>query len=332
MPVIRRRWFVWMLLAAGAALAAHSFVDLTSSAPPLYVLERHLQPEQHVGTALATDTGRHRILTADYGGLEVFDMNGGEPLAALSERGRDEVTGMSQIWGVTFDEWNDRILVADTGRDRVMVFDPETLAPRATITMSGYVKGESRPVTSPISIAVDPKRGHLIITNLMGGIFVIDWRSFAPVATIDPFSWPAPGDTADEKRRAPRGVAVDTVNDHIVVVDYTTHSVHVLDAATFAHVATIGGIGTNPDQLRGPWFVAINQDLGHILVSDMGNRCIKVFDAKTFAYIGKIKEDFFIADGMSFSDGKLYVSAVRPEATGSSLMVFKPVVAEPTSK
>lgn len=328
MPLIRRRWFLWMLLAAGAALAAYSFVDLTPPEPPLYVLEWHLLPEQHVGRALATDTGRRRILTSSYGGLEVFDMDSGERLAELSERGRDEVSGLNQAHGVLYDQWNDRILVADTGHDRVVVFDPETLTHRATIRVGN---GTGRSLDAPLSIAVDPKRGHLIITDLMGGIFVIDWRSFALVATIDPFSWPAPGDTADEKRRAPRGVAVDTVNDHIVVVDYTTHSVHVLDAVTFAHVATIGGIGTNPDQLRGPWFVAINQYLGHILVSDMGNRCIKVFDAKTFAYVGKIKEDFFIADGMSFSDGKLYISAVRPEATGWSLMVFKPVVA-PASK
>jgi len=89
----------------------------------------------------------------------------------------------------------------------------------------------------------------------------------------------------------PAGVAVDTVNGHILVADQVNERVQIFNSTTFAYVSTLGtsqAIGSDNAHFFLPQGVAFDATHDRILVADAQNERVQIFDAATLAYVATI--------------------------------------------
>jgi len=143
--------------------------------------------------------------------------------------------------GIGFDAGG-RLLVADTGNHRILVFGPD-LALAKSIGSEGDEPGQFR---QPADVAVD-SQGRIIVADSGNHRIQILSPDGKPVKTI---GGPKPGE-ADGEFRTPTKVAVDE-NGHILVTDTHNHRLQVFDRDG-KHVFTLANrAGPMPEALLKP--------------------------------------------------------------------------------
>src|ERR1700761_7230345 len=110
----------------------------------------------------------------------------------------------------------------------------------ATIGDHGGATGrDNGDLDLPFGVAIDPASGHLFVADSGNErVQVFDTTSFAYVGTIGPSNG-APG-TDNAHFQAPAGLAVDTVQGHLLVPDIDNNRVQVFSTTSLAYIGTIG--------------------------------------------------------------------------------------------
>lgn len=190
----------------------------------------------------------------------------------------------------------DRLLVADTRRGRVHIFDRGK-------SSYAFLRGSKwDTLRLPIGLAVDGNDRIYVADGELNKILV-----FRPDGRFDRLL-----DTSGWLKR-PSALAIDRTRQRLYVADTPVHQIKVIDLASGKLVGAIGGRGVAPGEFNFPTFLAVDR-LGRLAVTDSMNMRIQIFDAEgrlisAFGKHGDGSGDFSAPKGVALdSEGHLYVS------------------------
>lgn len=174
--------------------------------------------------------------------------------------------------GLYFDVAGDRLYIANTGANTVLVYDNAgavngNIAPTRLLTSPGTL-------TAPSRIAVDTTRNLLYVANGDGRILV-----YAAAATVSGAVAPVRVWSSDELVGV-SGLSIDPVGDRVYVGNAGTNRILIFDGASTASGTvtpqrSLFGVGTSLNQPR-DLFVDIGND--RLYVANSGGNQILVFD------------------------------------------------------
>ena len=189
-----------------------------------------------------------------------------------------------------------RIYAADTGNNRVQIFDP-ALGHADTIDGTGGGDGE---FSGPGAVAVDSSSGAIYVADTGNNrVRVLD-RTGAYVEDI-------PGHFSN-----PSGVAVDGTTGYVYVADRNNNVVQVFDSDR-ANVANI-------TSLLNPSGVAVDGPAGRLYVANTANHTVPVFDTATRARVADLNATFMLPTAVAVdgATGAVYVAS----AGSGAVLIF----------
>lgn len=190
-------------------------------------------------------------------------------IAGLGSRRADELRLARPKAGLV--DRDGRILVTDTGRPSVFVFDP------ANGTLDTWRQAESgTDFVAPVDIVQRAQGDYLVSDAELGAVFRLATDG-APL-----------GRFGDNKVQRPTGLAVDPGTGEVYVADTGAHEVKVFSGAgNFLRVVGVpGDNGDVPGELNGPVHVEVAGDRAY--VTDALNASIQVFAAADGRPLGPI--------------------------------------------
>jgi|HubBroStandDraft_1064217.scaffolds.fasta_scaffold00539_17 YVTN family beta-propeller protein len=233
------------------------------------------------GHLFIADTGNDRVQVLDTGSLAVIATIGVAGVA-----GTDNLH-LDRPGGVGFDPAGGRIFVADTGNERIQIFDGQTFAHLATLGSTGVAGTGNALFDLPTAVHVDPGTNRLYVAdNVNERVQIFDLATLAYVATLGR-TGVAGNDNAhfDQPSDAER----DPVTNQIMVADTGNARIQLFDATSFAYRATIGvtgAVGSDNSRFALPLSVAFDPTSNLVLVADAGvNDRVQVLDGLTYAYV-----------------------------------------------
>jgi sugar lactone lactonase YvrE len=264
------------------------------------------------------DPVNDHILICDTGNDRVEVLNA-QTLATVAIIGVTGVAGsdnahFSDPIGVAFDGATNRIFVADTGNNRIQVFNAASFAYVETIgaqlTSDGRLVAAAgnTAFAAPGGLHVDSAAGRLYVADTGNQrVQIFETATLAYVGTLGT-SGVSGSDNAHFN--APKDVVVNTAAGEILVADSGNSRVQRFDAVTFAYKGTIGGPGLNvgdSDYLGAPNAVAFDPLSNLVLIADSTEERVEVFDALSYTYVltlgttgsaGSSNSQFFGPDGV----------------------------------
>jgi DNA-binding beta-propeller fold protein YncE len=209
--------------------------------------------------ALSVDVAGHRLLVADETNSRVLILNS-DTFAYVATIGTDEVVGSDNSHfyfpnGVAFDPATNRIFVADSGNDRVQVFDGSSYVYQTTLGTTEVADPDNSHFSFPLGVTV--AAGRLFVADFNEDrIQVFDAASLAYIATIGTSGIQG----SDEAHfLGPTDVKVNPVTGQIWVTDEGNSRVQIFDASTYAYASTLSSVssyGLGFDQATGTALVA----------------------------------------------------------------------------
>ena len=175
--------------------------------------------------------------------------------------GSDTTTSMSKPYDVHADATG-RIFVSDTGRGRLMVFDPERKE------FETWGEDGAGMLKRPIGIASDDA----------GNIYVSD-ATQARVVRFDPKGEYVRAYGGGGEIERPAGVVINNELGRLYVVDVGNHQLAVYDLEKGDRIKTIGTRGDRDLEFNYPTNIAIAAD-GRLFVMDTMNFRVQVLDAE----------------------------------------------------
>jgi hypothetical protein len=242
------------------------------------------------------DTVNDHLLIDD-AGADTVQVLSAETLAVVATLGTNGIAGSDNAHfnapsGVTFDAATDQIFVADTGNDRVQVFNAESFAYVETIGISPGASGTSvaaagnASFAAPSGMYVNAANSQLYVADTGNQrVQIFDATTLAYIGTLGTVG--AAG-SDNGHFNAPKGVTADLATNEIRVADSGNGRVQRFDAASFAYKGTIGGPGPsvgNSDYLASPAALAYDAASNLVLVADPGQQRVEVFDALGYTYV-----------------------------------------------
>lgn len=213
-------------------------------------------------------------------------------------RGDEEDEKMVRPMAVALDG-KDRLLVADTNRGRVHIFDRR----KGEEGEYSYLRSsEVETLRLPIGLAVDGADNIYVADGELNKIFV-----FRPDGKFDRML-----DTADWLKR-PSALAIDRARQRLYVVDTPSHDIKVLDLPTGKVLSVIGSRGVERGQFNFPTFATLDRQ-GRLAVTDSMNMRVQIFDSEgqllaAFGKNGDGSGDFSAPKGVALdSEGHVYVA------------------------
>ncbi len=220
----------------------------------------------------------------------------GQTLAVVATIGVTGVAGsdnahLNDPTGVALDVATDQIFVADTGNDRIQVFDAATFAYVETIgeqlTSDGRLAGVGNVAfNAPGGMYSDVGTGRLYVADTGNQrVQIFDTATLAYVGTLGT-SGTSGRDNAHFN--APSDVTVNPAVGEILVADTGNSRIQRFDAKTLAYKGTIGGAGLNvgdSDYLGAPNTVAYDAMSNLVLIADPAEQRVEVFDALSYNYV-----------------------------------------------
>lgn len=210
-------------------------------------------------------------------------------------RGDEDDERVNRPMAVALDS-KDRLLVADTQRGRVHIYDRRE-------GEYAYLRGsEWEPMRLPIGLAVDGGDNVYVADGELNKIFV-----FRPDGEFDRML-----DTADWLKR-PSALAIDPARQRLYVVDTPAHDIKVLELPTGKVLSVIGSRGVARGQFNFPTYAALDRQ-GRLAVTDGMNMRIQIFDSEgqvvsAFGKNGDGSGDFSAPKGVALdSEGHVYVA------------------------
>ncbi len=219
-----------------------------------------------------------------------------------------------------------RVLVADTGWRKVLVFDFDN----KSLDVLG--KSGSGRLLNPLGVTTDPT-GRIYVTDA-GGSRVMIYDSEGKYL----FAF-----GGKEEFVRPSGIAVNLEGKKIYVVDTWAHQIKVFDCNSRKHLFSIGKKGKKTNELnegvldqawnrgseegefRFPTQIAIGPD-GKLYIVDTLNFRVQIFSGtgefiNSFGEVGNFPGTFYRPKGIALdSDGNIYVS----DAAFSNIQIFTP--------
>lgn len=220
-------------------------------------------------------------------------------------RGEAEDEDVARPMAVAVDSM-DRVIIADSGRGRVHIFDRKTAE-------YSFLRGAGiETLRLPVGVAVDAKGNIYVADGEHGKIFV-----FKPDGSYD-------SDLDSTKwLMRPSGIAIDKARQRLYVVDVPSHDIKVFDLEKRALLKTIGERGSQNGEFNYPAFVAVDK-AGRLYVTDALNSRIQAFDVDgrflmAFGKKGDGTGDLSAPKGVGVdSEGHIYVA----DADFDNLQVF----------
>jgi DNA-binding beta-propeller fold protein YncE len=234
--------------------------------------------------AVAIDAARNHILVVDRNGVrvQIFDATSFAYVATLGGTGGNSGAGTDFKFpvGIAIDPSHGRILLADTGNNRIQVFDAGTLGYVATLGDPGGLGGnDNAHFNAPDGVAYDTTRNQILVADTGNSrIQIYDGNSFAYLSTIGVVLLNPLAD--DNHLNQPFDLAYDSGRDQILVADTGNERVQAFSAASHAYAGTIGTTdvaGTDNAHFDGPAGIAVTGPGGTIVVSDFGNDRVQIF-------------------------------------------------------
>ena len=234
--------------------------------------------------AVAVDAARNHILVVDRNGVrvQIFDATSFAYVETLGGTGGTSGAGTDFKFpvGIAIDPNHGRILLADTGNNRIQVFDAGTLDYVATLGDPGGLGGnDNAHFNAPDGVTYDTARNQILVADTGNSrIQFYDGSSFAYLSTIgtvlvDPLA-------DDNHLNEPFDLVYDSGRDQILVADTANNRVQAFGAGNHAYAGTIGTTnvgGTDNAHFNGPAGIAITGPGGDIIVADYGNDRIQIF-------------------------------------------------------
>lgn len=210
-------------------------------------------------------------------------------------RGDEEDEQVARPMAVAVDGM-DRLLVADTQRGRVHIFDRRE-------GEYAYLRGSDwESLRLPIGLAVDDADNIYVADGELGRIFV-----FKPDGKFDRML-----DTAGWLKR-PSALAIDRARQLLYVADTPAHDVKVVSLPGGKVIRVIGRHGEERGEFNFPTYVTLDRQ-GRLAVTDSMNRRIQIFDPEggvvsIFGKHGDGSGDFSAPKGVALdSEGHVYVA------------------------
>ncbi len=208
-----------------------------------------------------------------------------------------------------------RIFVADTGNNRVEIFNPD-----GTLNYQfGKEGAKAGQFSSPQGIAVNSK-GMIFVADTMNNrvqVFNQDGIYLSAIGQPD-ITTRAEG---CQYLHSPQVIAVNS-QDHLYVLDADSNEVRVFDENGEC-LKTIGGKGNGPGQFTKAVNLAIDEN-DNLYVADQGTSRVHVFDARgkfllAFGSTGVGNGYFQQISSVAASEGKVYVADYQSD----QVQVFK---------
>jgi DNA-binding beta-propeller fold protein YncE len=190
----------------------------------------------------------------------------------------------------------DRLLVADTRRGRVHIFDRRE-------GEYAYLQGSKwETLRLPIGLAVDGADNVYVADGELHKILVFTADGKFD-RMLDCASW----------LDRPSALAIDRARQRLYVVDTPAHDVKVIDLATGKLAGVIGHRGEAGGEFNYPTYAALDRQ-GRLAITDSLNTRIQIFDhegrpVSVFGKAGDGSGDFSAPKGVAFdSEGHVYVA------------------------
>ena len=285
------------LLALGLAgsAAAQVYPYAATIAVPGLVSPAPATPESEP-QALTYDTVGNHLVIAE-GANQIVQLLDGTSLMPVAMIGVPATGGsdndhLSDPCGVAFDPVHNWILIADTGNDRVQIFNAVSLTLVATLGQSGVAGSDNGHFAAPAGVAVDPMNNRILVADTGNDrVQVFDGTSLQAIGTLG-VTGVAGADNGHLS--APQSVAVDTTGSHTLIADTGNTRIQLFDTASLGYLATVGGVGA----VSG---LAIDNTGRNLFAADATDNDVFVIEADTLAttsYLGLI--DSFGADNARF--------------------------------
>lgn len=216
--------------------------------------------------------------------------------------------GMNSPYGVAYDGTNNRLFVADSGNNRVLVYSVSSITNgqnaanvlgQTTFTV-GTVGTTQVKLSAPRSVAYDPTNNRLFIGDMNNSRVIVhsvasitNGQNAANVLGQTNFTTATTG-TTQSKLRFPQGVAYDATNSRLLVGDGGNHRVMIFsttsitDGQNAANVLgqsffTSGASATTQSGLNSPGQLTYDTTNHRVIVADADNNRVLVFDGNPAA-------------------------------------------------
>jgi DNA-binding beta-propeller fold protein YncE len=223
---------------------------------------------------------------------------------------------------------NNRFFVADTGNNRVLVYNIGNKAPIAVLgqsTLTGWQQGTSvSGMNGPTGIAyennmlfvADTLNNRVLVFDVNGivngenAIFVLGQPDFTSNFNA----------TTQSGVNQPRGLATDSANNLLYVSDYGNNRVLVFNVGTILNGMAaqkvlgqsnfvLGSSGVSATQLNGPKGLTYDQSGTRLFVADANNNRVLVFDVSVIsdgeAAVSVLGQASFTSSGPSLSSSRM---------------------------
>jgi DNA-binding beta-propeller fold protein YncE len=194
---------------------------------------------------LAFDSVGNRLLIVE-GANQIVQILDGTSFAPLATIGTAGVSGADSTHlfnpgGVAVDNAGNRILVADTGNDRVQLFDAGSLALVGTLGVAASPGADGAHLSGPTGVALDVSNNHIVVADTANDrVQLFDAASLTLLGTIGVAGTPG----ADNGHLSgPTGVALDPVTGHLLIADTGNGRIQVYDARSAGYIGTIDQVG-----------------------------------------------------------------------------------------
>jgi len=228
----------------------------------LFNMPRGLAFDPHQGLLLVADSSNHRIQV-----LSCVD-DGFSFVSKLGEEG-DQPGQLKYPWAVAIDHDHDRILIVDSGNDRVQSW---SLSGQSLLSFIGHHGSGELEFDYPRGIAIDKHHHRVVIVDSNNNRLVfLSSIDLSLLFEVGGNEGSQPGEFS-----APSGIAVDHDRHRIIVTDTFNHRVQVLSLIDGSFLFEFGSQGHQPGQLNNPFGLCIDNQ-GRIIVADTNNNRLQSF-------------------------------------------------------
>jgi len=227
----------------------------------LFNTPRGLAFDPHRGLLLVADSSNHRIQV-----LSCVD-DGFSFVSKLGEEG-DQPGQLKYPWAVAIDHDHDRILIVDSGNDRVQSW---SLSGQSLLSCIGHHGSGELEFDYPRGIAIDKHHRRIIIVD--SGNHRLVFLSSVDLSFL--FSVGGKQGNRPGEFCYPSGIAVDHDRHRIIIAD-TSNRVQVLSLIDGSFLFEFGSQGNQPGQFSIPEELYIDNQ-GRIIVADHYNVRLQAF-------------------------------------------------------
>jgi YVTN family beta-propeller protein len=246
----------------------------------------------HNPLAGAVDPANNHLFVADSANqrIQVVDTTTLQVVATIGVPGvaGADNTHFNLPGNMGFDTVTGRLFVADTGNQRVQIFDGQTFAFMGTVGAAGVTGADNNHFDSPVSARLNALTRQLYVADLGNSrVQVFDADTLGYITTL---GTAGTSGTDNAHFNQPNDIDYNISTNQIMVSDGGNARVQMFDATSFAYNMTLGGANsadpTGNSTFALPDSVTFDPVSNLVLVADAGtNARVQVFDGMSFNYV-----------------------------------------------